>query len=204
MPHCTLQPPTLACLLPLSPNATLGSAASRITGAAVIGVIQLVPPAVCLFVQSMCAYLAANNSGYCATQLLSDPLSRQRTSRLAGALDLVSLPFSAVVLMPADDAHEVRQCEALLAFLQLLVAVLLPMVVLARTEWEEPALTAMTAEQPAVGLLPFLMQTIRHAGERLNWMVWRACALPASAHFPLAAWLMLALSWTACLVAYGL
>lgn len=44
-------------------------ARSRLWGTAVVGVVVLVPPAVCLVVQALAVYLSANNNGYCSTQV---------------------------------------------------------------------------------------------------------------------------------------
>ncbi|PSC72921.1 hypothetical protein C2E20_3826 [Micractinium conductrix] len=181
--------------------------ATRTMGTAVIGVVVAMPPLVALFVQSGSTYLASNAAGYCSTQLLRDPLTQARLARFAGTLDLLSLPLSAAVPIPMERAPEEqaeKTCHALLALLQLLLAVALPLLLLARWEWREPR------REPPPGPLPtsWHARALRRAARAAmlaNWGIWRACTLlTRSVAWPAALWLLVSVPWVAIIAALGL
>lgn len=82
-------------------------AGTRLLGLVIGGLVVPLPPAATLATQLVLLFLTANLPGYCGTQLLSSPLTGQRTLLLAGALDRAALPVLVLQALagsvPADD-----------------------------------------------------------------------------------------------------
>lgn len=108
----------------------------RLLWLAVGGIAVPLPPTTTLLVQA--ALLLASGSGiegWCsAALLLRDPLSQQRLSAAASILDLGTLPVAALLAaacqgQPAETARPAPACtcQAVLAFLQAGLAVVVPL-----------------------------------------------------------------------------
>lgn len=137
-------------------------------------------------------------------QLLSDPLSTERIAWLVAWLDVLSLPFSALAPVPLTAASEQR-CHAFLFFLQLVFGVRLPLVVLARTQWQRPPAVPPPAPLPT-GEVPSkrLLCRLERAAATVNRAVWRCSSFPASGAAGVVWWVGLSLAWTATLYLHGL
>ncbi|KAI7843938.1 hypothetical protein COHA_002476 [Chlorella ohadii] len=173
--------------------------ASRVTGTAVIGVVVAADPAVALPVQAICSYLAAANSG--------DPLTQGRVAGFSSLMDLLALPFSALVPLPqgeADAATAARQCAGLLFYLQVMVGVLLPVYVVVRS-MRQPNLPALPPPAALSG-----WERLRHSAAQAyattNLAVWRAFRLLQDGPLPpgVLIWMLVAFTWTLTLAVHGL
>lgn len=133
---------------------------------------------------------------------MSDPLTSDRLAWLVAVLDVLSLPFSALAPVPLQAAS-VQRCGAFLFFLQLAFCVLLPLAILARTEWRRPP--DIPPPAPA-GELPGrrMRRRLERAAAAANHAVWRCCTLPSGASGAACAWAGLSLAWTVTLYLHGL
>ncbi|PSC74289.1 hypothetical protein C2E20_2736 [Micractinium conductrix] len=91
------------------------------------------PPAATFVLHLAFLPMTSNARGYCATRLMSDPLSVRRQVNAAAALDLASLPL--VALMPVaaglintpQAAASAPTCHATLTFFQILIILAIPL-----------------------------------------------------------------------------
>ena len=148
------------------------------------------PPA-----QALCSWLAAANSGYCATQLLSAPLSQARMARLVKLLDLLSLPLSAAVPVPPNEPDSTLRCSAILFFLQLTVGVAVPLLFLTATEWRE-APSVLPPPPPSLPAAKRVQQQVARVAAAANWAVWRCTVLVVNLPGLVGWWLVINLAWS--------
>jgi hypothetical protein len=141
--------------------------------------------------------------------MMSDPLTQRRVAGFSSLMDLLTLPFSAMVPLPkgeADVATAARQCVGLLFYLQLIVSIMLPVYILVRSMPQSSLPRPPPPLPAAAGSWAQLQHSVQRAYAAANLSVWRTFRVPQSGALPssLVFWLVVALSWTLALALHGL
>lgn len=185
--------------------------ATALTGNVLLGMWFPVPPGVVLLVQSTCIYLDAENRDICSSQLMTQPLTHRRLVLLADSLDILTLPFSALVPLPdtagAEGPHADAEgcCYAVYFFLQALLGVLMPVLLAARTLAAQQAGAGQqaAAHHPAASLTGRLGQRVQRIDAAFQKAVDVCCRAVLTLPKFLAGWLLISLTWLAALFMFG-